>query len=234
MLLKFDEANILQKYQSNYHGYFSYEDYFSIMDISDEEKQERIALAKKLEKVFLMMFAMYVSEEADEDEIFTEAYKTYIEEAKNFLNTKENSAYIEQHARKIIQNIIDITNDNIDDDGDEETEDKKESYFLSLKRAMVTAANEANSIGNYGQYIKAVKEGKNQKTWKTERDHKVRKTHAEIDGVTIGIFDMFLVGDSLMLFPKDLSMGADTNEVANCRCSVRYSKIEDENKEDIE
>ena len=163
MLLKFDEANILQKYQSNYQGYFSYEDYFSVMDISDDEKQERIALAKKLERVFLLMFALYISEEADEDEIFTEAYKNYIEEAKSFLNAKENSAYIEQHARQVIQNIIDVTNDNIeeDEDGDEETEDKKESYFLSLKRAMAIAANEANAIGNYRDYIQAIKDGMN-------------------------------------------------------------------------
>ena len=226
MMLKFDETNILQKYQSNYQGYFSYEDYFSVMDISDDEKQERISLAKKLEKVFLLMFALYISEEAYEDEIFTEAYKNYIEEAKSFLNAKENSAYIEQHARWVIQNIIDVTNDNIEEgkDGDEETEDKKESYFLSHKRAMAIAANEANAIGNYRDYIQAIKHGMNQKTWVSEGDDKVRNTHAEIEGIKIDIFEPFEVGGYLMMFPMDSSLGADRNEIDNCRCTVEYSK----------
>ena len=233
-LLKFDETNkLLQKYQSNYQGYFSYEDYFSVMDISDDEKKERIALAKKLEKVFLLMFALYISEDADEDEIFIEAYKNYIEEAKSFLGAKENSAYIEQHARKIIQNLIDVTQANLEDEENKET-DSYNNYFLSQKRAMLTAANEANSIANYGEYVQAVKDGKNQKKWKSERDNKVRNTHRQVDRITIDIFEPFEVGDSLMMFPKDTSLGANIEEIANCRCTVEYSYIPKKDKEDIE
>lgn len=239
MPLKFDEANKLQIQQSQ--NNFSYEEYFGVMDISDEEKSKRIELAKKLEKVFVIMFALYLSDMAeDEDYIFIEVYKAYIEEAKKFLQLKESSSYIEQHARKIIQNLIDVTQANLEDEeneDDEETDNdngKKQNYFLSQKRAMLIAANEANSIANYGEYVKAVKEGKDRKTWKSEQDNKVRDTHRQVDGITIGIFEPFEVGGYLMMFPKDMSLGADINEIANCRCTAEYSYSKQEDEEDSE
>ena len=47
--------------------------------------------------------------------------------------------------------------------------------------------------------------------------------HAEEeDGQEIDIEDAFLVGDSLMRFPKDIYYGASLEEIAGCRCVVEY------------
>lgn len=54
------------------------------------------------------------------------------------------------------------------------------------------------------------------------KDQRVRKTHREVDGETIPIDEVFLVGESLMRFPKDTSLGASAEEIVNCRCVVKY------------
>lgn len=36
------------------------------------------------------------------------------------------------------------------------------------------------------------------------------------------VVDIFLVGTSMMMFPKDDSLGASAKEIINCRCSVKY------------
>lgn len=38
----------------------------------------------------------------------------------------------------------------------------------------------------------------------------------------IDIFEPFEVGNSLMMFPKDHSLGAQVKEIAGCRCSLKY------------
>ena len=57
------------------------------------------------------------------------------------------------------------------------------------------------------------------KTWWTAQDNKVRESHAEVHGVTVPFDEPFEVGDSLLMFPGDTSLGAGADEIANCRCS---------------
>ena len=54
------------------------------------------------------------------------------------------------------------------------------------------------------------------------RDRKERKTHLKIGGEVIAIDKAFVVGKSLMMFPKDESLGADPEEIVNCRCTIKY------------
>ena len=54
------------------------------------------------------------------------------------------------------------------------------------------------------------------------RDRHVRHTHQLVEGKTIGINDVFLVGDSEMFYPKDTTFGASAREIVNCRCSIKY------------
>jgi hypothetical protein len=56
------------------------------------------------------------------------------------------------------------------------------------------------------------------KTWVTRHDPEVRETHAEVDGQSIGLDEMFIVGGSPMLFPGDRS--AEYGETVNCRCVI--------------
>lgn len=99
-----------------------------------------------------------------------------------------------------------------------------EIYWLSYKRAEDIAKNESNTFLNYTDYVEAVDMGYTKKRWLTMLDDKVRQTHEEVEGATIGIDEVFHVGDSLMKFPHDLSESPDPKEVIGCRCAVEYLK----------
>ena len=101
---------------------------------------------------------------------------------------------------------------------------KDSVYWLSYRRAEDIAKSEANSFLNYTDYLDAVATGAKYKTWHTMLDDKVRETHFEVEGQTIGVDELFTVGDSLMRFPHDMESAPDPQEVIGCRCSVEYSK----------
>lgn len=101
-------------------------------------------------------------------------------------------------------------------------DEAKSEYWLSINRAISIANNEANTIFNYTSYVDAKDLGRTQKTWLTMLDKKVRDTHEELEGQTIGIDDYFQVGNSQMLFPLDWSMSPNPRETINCRCAVEY------------
>lgn len=188
-----------------------YEEYFGDMDLPDEEKERRIALAKEFEVLFLYFFLAYSEKESvDFAKMIQEKYTTI---AMEFLSLKSVPAYIEEYARKLSEEIVRVTAEH---DGEE--------YYTSTERGMLISANEANALGNYGQQIQAIKDGKLYKTWVTEKDKKVRHTHRAVDEKKISIFEPFEVGNSLMMFPKDTeTYNAEMKEVANCRCVVKYS-----------
>lgn len=96
-------------------------------------------------------------------------------------------------------------------------------WYLSEDRAKYNAENEANTVLNYKDYKEAAQNYK-YKTWITENDIRVRDTHIPLEGETIPISDMFVVGEALMRFPKDIEYAADSpEEIVNCRCSIKYS-----------
>lgn len=225
MTRSFDELSSIDKFKSTYNGSFNYDDYFSAMDIPEEEKENVKAFALKLETVFLIIFALYAIGEKNNDEIFSVSYQMYLEETKDFLKFKQSSSYIEQHARKIILDTIETTNNNVsveDIAKDDENNAESSNFYLSESRAKLIAANEASFGLNYSEYVKAVNSGKTKKTWVSEKDKHVRKTHQKVNGKTVEIFEPFEVGNSELMFPKDTSLGADVNETANCRCVVIY------------
>lgn len=190
---------------------FDYEDYFGNMDLSDEEKEKRIALAKEFEVLFLYFFLAFSEQQSiDFVQMIREKYITI---AMEFLSLKSISAYIDGYANKMAEEIVRVT-----------IEHNDEEFYTSTERGMLISANEANTLGNYGQQIQAIKDGKLYKTWVTEKDRKVRHTHRAVDEKKISIFEPFEVGNSLMMFPKDMeTYGADMKEIANCRCVVKYS-----------
>lgn len=203
--LPYDELNTTEK--------IDYTTYFGEMDLSDNEKEDRIALAKQLEPIFLYFFLKLL-----EGEIKTEDYKTYLADkyknvAVKFMKTKEPTAYLNSYIDEIADSIVDAT---LGHEGSE--------YYTSLSRAMNIAANEANTVGNYRQYTQMVKQGYKYKMWVTMRDNKVRHTHVVANGDKVGIFDSFHIGNSEMSFPRDASLGAGAEEIVNCRCTLKYMK----------
>lgn len=190
-----------------------YETYFGEMDLSEDEKEDRLALAKQLEPIFLYVFYMFLDEDASEDACSDYLSSAYKRIATEFVKAREPTAYLNSYIDKIAADIVSATVENADS-----------PYYTSLNRAMYIAANEANTIGNYREYAKMVKQGYQYKTWVTMRDDKVRHTHAAVNGDKVGIFDSFLVGKGEMSFPRDYSLGASAEEIVNCRCTLRYSK----------
>lgn len=190
-----------------------YETYFGEMEISDEEKKERLELAKELEPIFISFFYAFLESGEDEDNFSQSLSAEYEKVALKFLKVREPPAYIKEYSEKITEDIIRTT-----------VENKDTPYFTSIDRAMNIAANEANTIGNYREYTRMVKQGYKYKTWITMRDDKVRHTHAEANGYKVGIFDSFPIGASEMSFPRDYSLGASAEEIVNCRCSLKYTK----------
>ena len=197
-----------------------YKEYFSKMSISDKEKQERITFSEQMEEVVLYILALIEttieSGETDQEYIQTQFYDKYLDVIASYMLI---DTYIKQYAFGVTKQIIDATFERFS------TEDKSitDDYYLSNDRAMFISECEANSILNYRQYSKAVKAGKTKKKWIDVGDKRERKTHLEVGGTTLPIDEPFSVGDSLLQFPKDVSLGASADEIVNCRCSIQYS-----------
>lgn len=200
-----------------------YKEYFSKMSISDKEKQERIAFSEQMEEVVLYILALIEttieSGESDQKYIQTQFYDKYLDVVLGYMLI---DSYIKEYVLETSKQIIGTTFSHIVEkhpDSEQATDD----YYLSNDRAMFISECEANSILNYRQYSKALKSGKIKKTWIDVGDKRERKTHLEVGGTTIPINEPFSVGDSLLMFPTDYSLGASADEIVNCRCSIQYS-----------
>lgn len=212
----YDELNI----RPNNRRSEPYKEYFSKMSISDKEKQERIAFSEQMEEVVLYILALIETTiengESDQEYIQTQFYDKYLDVIASYMLI---DTYIKQYALDVTKQIIDATFERFSVEDKSITDD----YYLSNDRAMFISECEANSILNYRQYSKAVKAGKTKKKWIDVGDKRERKTHLEVGGTTLPIDEPFSVGDSLLQFPKDTSLGASADEIVNCRCSIQYS-----------
>ena len=212
----YDELNI----RPNNRRSEPYKEYFSKMSISDKEKQERIAFSEQMEEVVLYILALIEttieSGETKREYIQTQFYDKYLDVIASYMLI---DTYIKQYATDITKQIIDITFERLSSEDKSITDD----YYLSNDRAMFISECEANSMLNYRQYSKAVKSGKTKKKWIDVGDKKERKTHLEVGGTILPIDEPFSVGDSLLQFPTDTSLGASADEIVNCRCSIQYS-----------
>lgn len=123
------------------------------------------------------------------------------------------------HFEESLVSPLEISSDSHLEEDDEDTES---DYWLSLQRAVNIAQSESNTFLNYSEYVEAKERGYTQKTWLTMLDDKVRDSHEEVEGQTVGIDEAFIVGSSRMRFPHDWEMDPDPKEVINCRCAVEY------------
>ena len=212
----YDELNI----RPNNRRSEPYKEYFSKMSISDKEKQERIAFSEQMEEVVLYILALIEttieSGESNREYIQTQFYDKYLDVIASYMLI---DTYIKQYALDVTKQIIDATFERFSAEDKSITDD----YYLSNDRAMFISECEANSILNYRQYSKAVKAGKTKKKWIDVGDKRERKTHLEVGETILPIDEPFSVGDSLLQFPKDTSLGASADEIVNCRCSIQYS-----------
>lgn len=203
----FDELNIPVKENLQ----IDIKEYFDGMEISKEEKEDRKKFADSMVDIMLFIFALFsIMKEygyMNKQYMISQLQIKYSEIVLQFMGADK---LVEEYIQRFSEEIVETT-----------LEHPSEEFYLSNDRAILVSVNEANSILGYRQLQEAKAKGYTKKTWITERDNKVRKTHREVDELTIPIGDYFLVGNSLMLYPHDF--GAEEKETANCRCSVFYS-----------
>ena len=189
-----------------------YDEYFGKMYISPEEMEVRIDLAKQIEDVMLWVFAYWLI--ATDADIPLDELKQDAKEKLTSVIARHTKLdpYLEEHIDKVINEVVDVTARRADEN----------AYWTSQDRAMLIAEDEANAFENYTKYRDAKAGGKTQKVWITELDDKVRLTHELTEGQTVDIDGLFLVGDSLMRFPKDTMYDPAPEETINCRCVCEY------------
>lgn len=210
---QFDELNNLTSSKTTQKYAIPYEQYFGDMELTEEQIDKRINLAKSIEDVMLFLFTLiavfqeYETLEISRQYIYDQAKERYAS-AISIYGTDD---YIEQYVSDFAITTVDTTINHINDE-----------YYQSGDRAQFIAENEANTILNHSEFEEAVSQGYAYKTWRTARDLKVRETHALLEGHTIPIEDAFWVGEYLMMYPKDTSLGAGAEEIVNCRCTIEY------------
>lgn len=200
--MKRDELNVLA------------DEYYSVMDIPEEKKKKRKEDAWELFDLFMLFFLWF--EEAEEKGVSDTAYflprfQNELQDVISSITTVDD--YLISYIAILALGIYTTTQAH-----------KDEKYYLSEDRAVNLALNESLSINNHLDLKQAKTDGYRYKVWQTELDNKVRPTHMEMEGVKIPIDDLFVVGDSLMEVPHDITHGASASEISNCRCSCRFTK----------
>lgn len=102
-------------------------------------------------------------------------------------------------------------------DPDDPTGAVKRLFELAVATwAVEQAVSAVTSAANFGSVEAARAGGLRSKTWRVNSGNP-RPTHAALDGMTIGIRDLFPTGQR---WPGDPAGGADNN--ANCECSIEF------------
>ena len=216
MSLPFDELNVLalQRKQRS----IPIDQFFDEMDLPAQQKRDRKAFAREMQNIlFDTMSLIHLLVIQNISGMTIDTVKQNLSNDLDRLVRKYTvpDGYMVYMVTEYASNFVDVTvRHSVADDP------KDVAYWYSQDRAKLNAENEANSIFNYDEYRQAIFDGYTFKRWITMRDERVRKTHAEVDGVTIPIEDYFVVGDSLMRFPHDEEGGPE--ETVNCRCSTQY------------
>lgn len=201
--MKFDELNKL------------FGAYFKVMDISEEDKKKRIDYAFLFyDAVWYVLTMIRVEQERDrlqDKESYRVSLEYRIRDSLTY-DEIEDIPYeeVDEYIKTVTEDIIDTTFRHLD-----------EEYFLSERRAILIAQNEANTVMNGADFFNAKKSGKTHKQWIAELDEKTREWHFEVDGTFIPIDEKFKVGDDEMRFPHDPM--ASPENIVNCRCTCIYS-----------
>jgi uncharacterized protein with gpF-like domain len=180
-------------------------DFFDEMDVDDVDKRTLTAIS--LEQVFRNIFWLALTGELAREELINRLITEY---SMVIVASGYRANY--EHIERVCEDVVDNTLEKIDT-----------PYMTSTDRSILIAETETNNVANYDEYLEAKENGMTEKVWHTMEDNKVRQTHMEIDGATVGIDDLFQVGAAEMRFPCDEELAYDfPEEICGCRCSVAY------------
>lgn len=205
---QFDELKAIRKELDELSATQEIAKYFEEMDLPSEEIELRIKVANDFQRFFRDLFLAMLVGEGLRESYINDIRNEYIRICDRY-DLIPNMAHIDRLAETIVDNTL----QNIDTE-----------YYTSIGRSINIAECETNNSANYDDLQDAINNGYTQKTWVTMRDNKVRETHTAIDGATIGIDELFQVGNAEMRFPCDEELAFDyPEEISNCRCTVIYS-----------
>lgn len=206
--MTWDELNNLVGYKKSE----PFEKYFSPMQISNAQKKRRIKLAERLDDIFIALLSEYFYADQLNTIVQSDIYeRTRLEYLGAIEMLIEPDEYITTHALSVITNTIKVL-----------LRHKEDPYFYSKDRARAIAEGEANTIYNHTEYENAVR-NKHFKTWNTIMDGRERDSHAEVNGLTIPINEVFHLQGGDCYYPRDDSLGMDDSEISGCRCSLSFS-----------
>lgn len=190
---------------------------------SYEQAQERLELQYK-EK----MFEYLPLSDSDFVNAYAAAYAVNaVETTAKHLGRKARPIRAGNVMGKILADLdriipVEIPTDSLSEAENQAESNQADSWYTSLDRAKFNAENEANTVLNRSDYLNAVEAGYSRKRWLTEHDSRVRPTHQEVEGVTIPIDSVFVVGNSVFGYPRDMTYSPEPNEYISCRCSIQY------------
>lgn len=191
----------------------SFEDYFEDMELSESEKKKRISLAEKLKDNFLpILFFLFTYRKYELTINWEEIRLRFEMEYKNALREVMSvDSYMDTYIKSFSYDVVDSTKRHKDD-----------FYYYSIDRATLISESESQTDWNYEEFQSAIESGKTMKKWVDVRDKRERESHRTVGGTVKPINDVFHVGNSFMMYPKDSSMGASMEQIAGCRCTIKY------------
>lgn len=197
------------------------EEYFKKMDISPKQRKERVETSKELADVMLFLFALLAIEMQANKPNYPSVLRSFRQRFREVVGKHSRiDDYVENYINELTGGVFDTTKRYMEAAGVGVNGRTDAGWWTSVDRATVIGENEANSILNYQELQQAADEGYTTKEWVTEKDNRVRPTHKEVDGVTIGIKEYFIVGGGMMLAPHDEYNNPE--ECPNCRCTLVY------------
>lgn len=207
-MTSYDEINNLSE-----SGILSIDEYFEEMELTEEEKKDRKKFAESMEEVMLFIFSLFLVTNQygyrNKEFITGQLKQKYSEALLKFMVLDK---YLEEYIERFSQETIDIT-----------VRHKDEKYYMSDDRATLISENESHLAFSHKEFSDAIKSGKKYKQWIDIRDDRERKTHRKVGRTILPIKEPFVVGDSLMMHPKDSeTYGARAEEIVNCRCTAKY------------
>lgn len=186
-------------------------DFFSEMNLPQEEIDKRIAMAQRIKEMYHRIFVTLKAKQKVSNDFGEDFIEDMIVDGYKGIFAENEVQFIDDHIEETAKDVAQVTIKRIGD-----------AYYLSDQRAIVIAVNDANTICNY-EYEESFKnKGYKYKTWDTMKDLRVRHTHIVADGQKVGIDDMFEIGNCKMRFPCDTEYGT-AEETVNCRCVAIYS-----------
>jgi hypothetical protein len=103
------------------------------------------------------------------------------------------------------------------------TLEKNFAGVLGQVRSAAISRTETGIVGSKAQNQGAVNLGAQTKQWIQVADDRRRDIHEAVDGIVLGMNELFFPAGEAMEFPLDVSRASAMN-IVNCRCDVLYSR----------